>query len=160
MYIEGVDSIDNKIIRLLKKNARMSYSAIGEEVGLSRVAVKNRIDVLEQKRIITGYHVAITPEKCTQGLEFTIDLEVQQNEMQHIIDVLCKDKFIRKVYGTTGRNRIHCQGYVPSSKTLKIHAQNLFDHNIGILKLEWYIMMTTYKDEDGGVVYAGVKEDI
>ena len=160
MYIEGVDAIDNKIIHLLKKNARMSYSAIGEEVGLSRVAVKNRMDALEQKGIIQGYQVIINPCKSTDGLPFAMDLKVQEDQMKDIVDTLCRDKYIRQVYGTARSARIHCQGYVPSKKTLDVHVRNLFEHNVGILKLEWNVMETTYKDENGGVVYAGVKEDI
>ena len=70
MYIEGVDSIDNKIIHLLRNNARMSYSAIGEVVGLSRVAVKNRIDVLEKIGIIQSYRAVINPYKSTEGFMY------------------------------------------------------------------------------------------
>ena len=48
MYIEGLDEMDNRILKELKDNARATYSEIGEAVGLSRVAVKNRIEVLEK----------------------------------------------------------------------------------------------------------------
>ena len=30
MFLDGLDELDQKIIRLLMKNARMSYSEIGE----------------------------------------------------------------------------------------------------------------------------------
>ena len=46
MYLDGLDEMDQKIIRLLIENARISYSAIGEETGISRVAVKVRIQAL------------------------------------------------------------------------------------------------------------------
>lgn len=48
MHINGIDEKDNEIINLLLKDARMSYSDIGEKVGLSRTAVKNRVAVLEK----------------------------------------------------------------------------------------------------------------
>ena len=37
MYILGLDEVDNKIIEIIKDNARLSYSDIGKAVGLSRV---------------------------------------------------------------------------------------------------------------------------
>ena len=40
MWIKGLDGIDNKILNLLLDNGRMSYSEIGDIVGLSRTAVK------------------------------------------------------------------------------------------------------------------------
>ena len=46
MFLEGLDALDQQIVRLLIKNARMSYSDIGQEVGLSRVAVKMRVQAL------------------------------------------------------------------------------------------------------------------
>ena len=51
MYINGIDEKDNEIINLLLKDARMSYSDIGEKVGLSRTAVKNRVAVLEKNAV-------------------------------------------------------------------------------------------------------------
>ena len=50
MYLNGLDELDQKIVQLLIKNARFSYSDIGKEVGISRVAVKARIQALEKKK--------------------------------------------------------------------------------------------------------------
>lgn len=55
MWIKGLDDIDNRILNLLLNNGRMSYSEIGEIVGLSRTSVKNRIAELEDQGIISGY---------------------------------------------------------------------------------------------------------
>ena len=40
------DQIDQQILDLLIENSRISLIDISEQVGLSRVAVKNRIDAL------------------------------------------------------------------------------------------------------------------
>ena len=58
MYLDGLDKLDQKIIQLLIENARISYSDIGEEIGISRVAVKARIqaqvtNLLYQNDIVT-----------------------------------------------------------------------------------------------------------
>lgn len=34
MFLEGLDELDQKIVQLLIKNARMSYSEIGSLVGI------------------------------------------------------------------------------------------------------------------------------
>ena len=52
MYLNGLDELDQKIVQLLIKNARLSYSDIGKEVGISRVAVKARIQALEKKGLL------------------------------------------------------------------------------------------------------------
>ena len=35
MFLDGLDETDQKIVRLLIQNARMSYSEIGQKVGIS-----------------------------------------------------------------------------------------------------------------------------
>ena len=65
MYLDGLDELDQKIIQLLIENARISYSDIGKETGISRVAVKARIQALEKKGIIEEYTTIINPQKIS-----------------------------------------------------------------------------------------------
>jgi DNA-binding Lrp family transcriptional regulator len=77
MYLDGLDELDQKIIRLLIENARISYSDIGEETGISRVAVKARIQALEKRGVIEEYTTIINPQKIS-GLYHAI-LKLKQN---------------------------------------------------------------------------------
>ena len=52
MFLDGLDELDQRIVRLLIENARMSYSDIGKAVGISRVAVKARVQALERRGVI------------------------------------------------------------------------------------------------------------
>lgn len=63
MFLDGLDELDQKIVKLLIQNARMSYSDIGEKIGISRVAVRSRVQALEQKGIIEEYTTIINPQK-------------------------------------------------------------------------------------------------
>lgn len=65
MFLQALDELDQKIIRLLIENARISYSDIGQQVGISRVAVKARIQSLEQRGIIEEYTTIINPQKIS-----------------------------------------------------------------------------------------------
>ena len=153
MNFEGLDAYDNAILKLIKNDARKSYSEIGEQVGLSRTAVKNRMDAMQKKGIIRGYQTVIDSSKAVEGVKFIIDVEVSTDVFQDVLDVLCNDKYIRQVYGTTGNCRVHCQGFAPNNQTLEAHVRYLYNHNKGIRRLEWHILMTTFKDKDGGVEY-------
>ena len=52
MFLDGLDALDQQIVQLLIENARSSYSEIGQKIGISRVAVKMRIQALEQRGVI------------------------------------------------------------------------------------------------------------
>ena len=125
MYIEGLDEKDNKILEVLKDNARATYSEIGEVVGLSRVAVKNRIEILENNGIIRGYKTVINPTKVPQGISFTIDVEAEPSMYRTVVDALVADKYLHQVYTTTGTCRLHAVGFAPNVTTLQSHVNAL-----------------------------------
>jgi DNA-binding Lrp family transcriptional regulator len=51
----GLDAKDKKLLYLLSINSRFPLSRIAKEVGLTRDAVKYRLDKLEKNEVITGY---------------------------------------------------------------------------------------------------------
>ena len=58
-----MDRQDRKILNLLQADGRRAYSEIGEKVGLSTTAVKDRIDKLQAKGVLKHFSidVAIRP---------------------------------------------------------------------------------------------------
>ena len=158
MNSEGLDALDKKILDVIKENARLSYSDIGAQVGISRVAVKNRMDILEKNGIIKGYYTAIEANNMPTGVNFTLDVEVASESVSYVLEVLCNDPYIRQVYSTTGNCRFHCRGYAPNNTTLSSHVRYLYNHTKGIRRLECQIIMATYMDLDGGVEYEKYQE--
>ena len=52
-----VDEIDERILRLLEDNSRMSYVEIGRKVGLSEGAVRNRVQALVSGGVIKRFTI-------------------------------------------------------------------------------------------------------
>ena len=88
MFLDGLDETDQKILELLIHNARMSYSDIGAEVGLSRVAVKSRITALEERGIIEEYTTVINPQKINGAVSCYFELETKPSAYQEVIRIL------------------------------------------------------------------------
>ena len=65
MFLSGLDDIDRRLVELLIHNARMSYSDLGQAVGLSRVAVKARVRALEERGVIEEYTTIVNPQKIS-----------------------------------------------------------------------------------------------
>ena len=150
---QGLDMIDHKILEILKDNARETYSEIGELVGLSRVAVKNRIEVLEKNGIIQGYKTIIKPTNIPQGIKFTLEIEAIPILYNEVVEALKNDEYLKQVYSTTGQSRLLAIGFAPNATILDSHVNQLFEQIKGIRRLGWHILMSTIKDEDGGVEY-------
>jgi DNA-binding Lrp family transcriptional regulator len=56
-----MDQIDQRIVALLRENARRSFQDIGERVSLSAPAIKRRVDRLEREGVIRGYSANLDP---------------------------------------------------------------------------------------------------
>jgi DNA-binding Lrp family transcriptional regulator len=64
----GMDEIDKSILIQLQENGRISMTELGKKVGLSIPAVKERVNKLEDKEIITGYRAVINEQKIDKNV--------------------------------------------------------------------------------------------
>lgn len=53
------DSIDLAIVETLRRDGRATLSVLSQRTGLSVSAVQSRVQKLERRRIITGYHAGV-----------------------------------------------------------------------------------------------------
>ena len=58
-----LDDTGWQILQALQENARLSYSELGQRVGLSSPAVAERVRRMEDAEIISGYHAEINRGK-------------------------------------------------------------------------------------------------
>ena len=107
ILMDGLDKLDQKIIRLLIENARISYSDIGEETGISRVAVKARIQALEKRGVIEEYTTIINPQKISGAVSCYFEIETKPEYLAQVTDILYKNNTVTQIYRVTGRDRLH-----------------------------------------------------
>lgn len=149
MFLDGLDALDQKILRLLMKNARMSYSEIGEKVGISRVAVKMRIQALEKKGIIEEYTTIINPQKISGVVSCFFELEVSHKALDEVVGRLKKNEKVTQIYRVTGENKLHIHAVTASNEELDRLIQEEMDRLPGILHMNCSIILSRIKDIKG-----------
>jgi Lrp/AsnC family leucine-responsive transcriptional regulator len=70
-----VEEIDRRIVFLLSRNGRMSFTELARQAGLSVSAVHQRVRRLETERVITGYVALCDPEVI--GLPLTAFVSIK-----------------------------------------------------------------------------------
>jgi Lrp/AsnC family transcriptional regulator, leucine-responsive regulatory protein len=70
-----VEQIDRKIVLLLARNGRMSFTELAKQAGLSVSAVHQRVRRLEQEGVIKGYAAIFNPEDV--GLPLTAFVSIK-----------------------------------------------------------------------------------
>ena len=70
-----MEEIDRKIVSLLARNGRMSFTELARQAGLSVSAIHQRVRRLEQDGVIRGYAAMFNPEDV--GLPLTAFVSVK-----------------------------------------------------------------------------------
>jgi len=96
----GFDDIDQKIMKLLHRNARMSISQISKEVSMSQPSVKERMIKLEEKNIISGYTAEFNLRNLNRGTTTFILLKTER--CQEVVDFCEHAKEVTDLYRISG----------------------------------------------------------
>lgn len=149
MFLQALDELDQKIIRLLIENARISYSDIGQQVGISRVAVKARIQSLEQRGIIEEYTTIINPQKISGAVSCYFEIETLPDTFKQIIEILNTNETITQIYRVTGKNKLHVHAVAASSEEMEKLISKVIDPLPGIISCSCNIILSRIKDIKG-----------
>ena len=149
MYLDGLDELDQKIIRLLIENARISYSNIGEETGISRVAVKARIQALEKRGVIEEYTTIINPQKISGAVSCYFEIETKPEYLAQMTDILYKNDTLTQIYRVTGRDRLHVHAVASSGDEMEYFLHNVIDTLPGIISCSCNMILSRIKDIKG-----------
>lgn len=77
----ALDQADIALLRVLEADARVSFSELGERVGLSKSPCWARVRALEQTGIIRGYFADLDPSML--GLEVRAWVQITVNARKH-----------------------------------------------------------------------------
>ena len=149
MYLDGLDGFDQKIVRLLIENARISYSDIGEKIGISRVAVKARIQALEQKGIIEEYTTVINPQKISGAVSCYFEIEATPSCLSKVTEILKLHDTVTQIYRVTGQDKLHVHAVAASSEEMETFLHTVIDTLPGVVSCSCNMILSRIKDIKG-----------
>ena len=143
--MKKLDRVDYKILNLLSKNGRMSYSEIGHIVGLSRTSVKNRISELEEQEIISGYKAIIRPQKTSEMMTFIMNLETQAEHFETAKNKLNKANETVTIVQTTGNCLLTIIFTANSLDEMKTFVNKAYQEIEGITSINVHAVLNVIK---------------
>ncbi len=147
-----MDKTDERILDLLKGNARMSYQELGDSIGMSRVAAKKRVRKLEREGIIRGYNTCIYRDDEVMML---IDIVTVPEMFETVLRYVVKQPgYIRQIFKTAEENHMHIVAVSDQVSNLK-YLTRMIKKECGayIAKIESYTVKGIIKDVYGGIRY-------
>ena len=149
MFFDGLDELDPQIVKLLIRNARMSYSEIGQKIGISRVAVRSRVQALEQAGIIEEYTTVINPQKISGAISCYFEIETVPDTLPEVAALLEQNDTVTQIYRVTGKSKLHVHAVASSSEEMEELMYGTMDKLPGVVECSCNMIFSRIKDIKG-----------
>ena len=98
-----LDETDQRLIALLRQDARLPAATLAEKLGVSRGTVANRLRRLEDAQVITGYTVRLRPDAEPGGIRAWMGVQVEGNQTREVVAHLLGEPGLAALHDTNGR---------------------------------------------------------
>jgi len=98
-----MDSLDRRLLALLRENARASIASLAKELGVARGTVQNRLSRLERDGTVVGYSVRLKPQVEEHRIRALMTIAVEGNRIDTVIAALRGDPAVGALHSTNGR---------------------------------------------------------
>ena len=137
-----MDTVDRKLLALLRKDGRASLSALAAELSVSRGTVQNRIDRLTREGVIGGFTVRVTEADDPHAVRAIMMIEITGQKTLTVIKALRGIPEVRALHTTNGAwdlvAELHAENLVEFERVLRgIRAMD------GVSKSETSLLLTT-----------------
>ena len=149
MFLDGLDELDQQIVKLLIRNARMSYSEKKKKIGISRVAVRSRVQALEQAGIIEEYTTVINPQKISGAISCYFEIETVPDTLPEVAALLEQNDTVTQIYRVTGKSKLHVHAVASSSEEMEELMYGTMDKLPGVVECSCNMIFSRIKDIKG-----------
>ena len=157
----GIDEKDREILRILRKEGRITLTELGKRVKLSPASVKNRLEKLEKMGAIKGYSAVVDPAFLEEFVQvfFELKLAIDDHTVDPILKRIARMDNVQAIYRRSGERQILIRASFKDTEGVKTFAGNLkrfFGKNLE--RVEVTLILETFKEnwvvdgrETGGV---------
>ncbi len=136
-----IDDIDNKIIKILLNNSRISNTKIAKLLNISEASVRKRIKKIIKIGIIKKFTVELNYNLLGYKRVF-IGLNIDKDKMFNILEKISKNKNINNIYLTGGDHDILIDFLYSKPEELDEYIKYL--QNIEGIKSVWPTIVIDY----------------
>lgn len=123
-----VDRLNEKILKCLQQNARLSNAEIGRQVGISSPAVSERIKKMEDLGIIEGYITIVSPFEIGYQLKAIITLRAFMGKLKPFLEKVKTYDEVINCYRITGDENIVMEVVLKNHKHLETFIDQLITY--------------------------------
>ena len=146
-----IDSLDVKILDILKGNSRLSNAEIARMLKTSEATIRRRIKSMVDKGIIVGFSTYINYSLIENPVKAYIHIKVRTEKMDEIVEKIKSHNMLLALYRVAGEYDLLCVALFSSMNIL----HEFIDYFLGIdgiIESNTQIVMKAHK----GVPWTGI----
>ncbi|WP_407271078.1 Lrp/AsnC family transcriptional regulator [Radiobacillus sp. PE A8.2] len=144
-----LDHTDRSILDLLIQDGRMSYTDIGKELGLSRVAVRSRVNQLIADGVIEKFSCIVNSEKVGKNVSAFFEVDCEPANLVEVAESLVNNPVVASCYQMTGPSTLHMHVLVKDFAQLESFINEELYGLKGITRVESHILLRRFKSRSG-----------
>lgn len=129
----SIDETDYKILEILRRDARIPFTEVGRELGISDATVHVRVKRMLKEGILKRYTIAVNEEVLGRNVYGFVLLNVTPGNLEEVVKYLLENEHISAIYEIHG----------PNDLILKIWAENLDEMRDKMLEIREVPNVTT-----------------
>ena len=146
--MEKIDDLDLKIIKELQKDGRASFRDIAEKIKVSEGTVYNRVNKLEESKIIKRFIPEIDYEKLGYELTVLIGLTTEGGKISEIERKITESPNVNAVYDVTGDYDTMVVAQFKNREELNEFVKNTLSLE-GVKRTNTMLVLNTMKEQHG-----------
>ncbi|MFD1706002.1 Lrp/AsnC family transcriptional regulator [Siminovitchia sediminis] len=144
-----LNETDKRIIEILLENARISYTDLAKEIGLSRVAVQSRIQAMIEDGVIERFTAVVNPIKVGIQVSAFFNVDVEPKYLNEIAEKLAIHPAVTSLYHMTGPSTLHMHGVFKNMKEMEEFLLETLYSTKGIMRVDTQMLLKRYKSRMG-----------
>ncbi|HPT31594.1 MAG TPA: Lrp/AsnC ligand binding domain-containing protein [Prolixibacteraceae bacterium] len=140
--VPEIDELDEKILKLITKNARIPFLEVARECGVSGAAIHQRVQRLLNIGVVMGSEFLINPQKLGYNTCAYMGIYLEKAKFHtRVAEELAKIPEIVECHYTTGQYAIFIKVQTKTNKHLKQLIDNEIQEIEGVARTETFISL-------------------
>lgn len=146
-----MNKLDQDILNLLVRDARLPFADIARELGISRAHARNRVQAMVDAGVIEQFAAVVNPDKLGKAVSTFVDLRVTPSAIEAVAQELAACSEVVSLYIMNDLQSLHIHTLTDTHEAFEAFVRRRIFNRPEILAADCKTLLARVKHRRGGV---------